>query len=57
MFECPHQNILCPAQGCQFINNVDTVIIYLINCYFVIRCIAQYVHYCTMCQFILMIAM
>ena len=28
MFECSHSNILCSAQDCQFINNVETVIIY-----------------------------
>ena len=32
MFECPHRSILCPAQGCRFINNVETVIIHYINC-------------------------
>ena len=32
MFECPHRSILCPAQGCRFINNVETVIIHSINC-------------------------
>ena len=31
MFECPHRSILCFAQGCQFINNVETVIIHSIN--------------------------
>ena len=34
MFECPYLSILCPAQGCQFINNVETVIIHSINCPF-----------------------
>ena len=34
MFECPHWSILCPAQGCQFINNVMTVIIHSSNCLF-----------------------
>ena len=28
MFECPHRSILCPAQCCRFINNVETVIIH-----------------------------
>ena len=32
MFEFPHRSILCPAQGCRFINNVETVIIHSINC-------------------------
>ena len=31
MIECFHRSILCFAQGCQFINSVDTVIIYSIN--------------------------
>ena len=31
MFECPHQSILCPEQGCKFIDNVETVIIHSIN--------------------------
>ena len=31
MFKCPHQSILCPAQGYQFINNLETVIIHSIN--------------------------
>ena len=34
MFECPHRSILCPEQTCQFINNVNTVIIHSINCPF-----------------------
>ena len=34
IFECPHRSILCPAQGCKFINNVKSVIIYSINCPF-----------------------
>ena len=40
MFECIHRRILCPAQGCNFINNVDTVIIHLINCPFHLLCCA-----------------
>ena len=32
MFECFYRSILCCAQGCQFINNVETLIIHLINC-------------------------
>ena len=34
MFECFHRSILCPAQGCRFINNVETVIIHSFNCPF-----------------------
>ena len=34
MFECLHWSILCPAQSCQFINNVKTVIIHTRNCPF-----------------------
>ena len=30
MFECLHQSILCPAQGCKFINNMETVILHSI---------------------------
>ena len=43
MFECPHCSILCPAQGCQFSNNVETVIIHYINCPF-------HLFYCAICQ-------
>ena len=43
MFECPHRSILCPAHGCQFINNVETVIIYSINCPF-------HLLYCAICK-------
>ena len=32
MFEFTHRSILYPAQGCRFINNVETVIIHSINC-------------------------
>ena len=32
MFEFLYRNILCPVQGCRFITNVETVIIYFINC-------------------------
>ena len=32
MLECPHRSILCPALGCQFINNVEIVLIHSINC-------------------------
>ena len=31
MFECLHRRILCFAQGCNFINNIETVIIHSIN--------------------------
>ena len=34
MFEGFHRRILCPSQGCQFINNVETVILHSINCPF-----------------------
>ena len=34
MFECFHRSFLFPAQCCQFINNVETVIIHSINCVF-----------------------
>ena len=40
MCESPHRSILCPAQGCQFSNYVKTLIIYLINCFVFIWCIA-----------------
>ena len=43
MFECSHRSILCPAQGCHFINNVETVIIHSINCPF-------YLLYCAICK-------
>ena len=43
MFECPHQNSLCPAQGDQFINSVDTVIICSIKCPF-------HLLYCAKCK-------
>ena len=43
MVECPHRSILCPAQGCRFINNVETVIIHFINCPF-------YLLYCEICK-------
>ena len=43
MFECPHRSILCPAQGCRFINNVETVIIHTINCPF-------HLLYCALCK-------
>ena len=43
MFECPHRSILCPAQGCQFINNVKSVIIHSINCPF-------HLLYCAICK-------
>ena len=43
MFECPHRNILCFAQSCRFINNVEAVIIHLINCPF-------HLLYCALCK-------
>ena len=43
MFECPHRSILCTAQACQFINNVDPVIIHYINCPFQLL-------YCAICK-------
>ena len=43
MFECPHRSILCPAQSCQFINIVETVIIHSINCLF-------HLLYCAICK-------
>ena len=43
MFECPNRSILCPAQGCRFINNVETVIIHSINFPF-------HLLYCTFCK-------
>ena len=43
MFEYPHRNILCPAQGCRFINNVKTVLIHSINC-------PVHLLYCAFCK-------
>ena len=43
MFECPYRSILCLAQGCQLINNVETVIIHSINCFF-------HLLYCAICK-------
>ena len=43
MFECPHRSILCPAQNCRVINNVETVIINSINCLF-------HLLYCVLCK-------
>ena len=43
MFECPHRSILCPEPGCQFINNVETVIIHSINC-------PIHLLYCAICK-------
>ena len=43
MFECPHRSILCPAQSCRFINNMETVIIHSINCPF-------HLLYCAICK-------
>ena len=50
MFESPYRSILCPAQGCRFINNVNTVLIYSINCVFICYN-AHFVNHFTMCQF------
>ena len=38
-----YPSILCPAQGCLFINNVETVIIHSINCRF-------HLLYCAVCK-------
>ena len=43
IFECPNRSILCPAQGCQFINNGETVIIHSLNCNF-------HLWYCAFCK-------
>ena len=43
MFECPNRCILCPTQGCRFINNVETVLIHSINCPF-------HLLYCAFCK-------
>ena len=43
IFECAYRRILCPAQGCRFINNVETVIIHPINCPF-------HLLYCVVCK-------
>ena len=43
MFECYYRSILCPAQGCKFINNVETVIIHSINWPFQLL-------YCAICK-------
>ena len=43
MFECSHRSILCPAQGCRFINNLETVIIHSINCPFHLLYCALYI--------------
>ena len=43
MFECSHRSILCPAQGCRFINNVETILIHSINCSF-------HLVYCAFCK-------
>ena len=46
MFECLHRSILCPAQGCKFINNVKTVIFHSINCPFHLVYCALYKSLC-----------
>ena len=43
MFECPHRSILCSAQGCRFINNMETVIIHSIKYPF-------HLLYCAFCK-------
>ena len=43
IFECPHRSIQCFAQGCRFINNVETLIIHSINCPF-------HLLYCALCK-------
>ena len=43
MFECPNRRILCPAQGCNFINNGEIVITHSINCHF-------HLLYCAICK-------
>ena len=43
MFECLHRSILCPAQGCKYINNVESVNIQSINCPF-------HLLYCAFCK-------
>ena len=43
MIECPHRSISCAAQGCQLFNNVETVIMYSINCPF-------HLLYCAICK-------
>ena len=43
MFECPQCSILCPEQVCNFINNVETLIIHSINCPFILL-------YCEICK-------
>ena len=45
MFECPNRRILCPAKGCNFINNVETVIIYSISCPYNLL-------YCAICKLV-----
>ena len=43
MFECLYWSILCPAEGCKFINNVETLILHSINCPF-------HLLYCALCK-------
>ena len=43
MFESPHRSILCSAQGCRFINKVETVLFHSINCFF-------HLLYCAFCK-------
>ena len=43
MFVWLHRSILCPAQGCKFISNVEIVIFHYINCPF-------HLLYCAFCK-------
>ena len=43
MFECLYRSILCPAQGCKFINNMETVTLHSIKCPF-------HLLYCALCK-------
>ena len=43
MFDCLYLSILCPSQGCKFINNVETVILHSFNCPF-------HLLYCAICK-------
>ena len=56
MFECLHRSILCPAQGCKFINNMETVILHFINSPYICY-IPHSVNHYAMCQILLMITM
>ena len=43
MFECLHRSNLCHAQGCNFIDIVETVILHCINC-------PIHLLYCALCK-------